>query len=453
VKNRIEQDALVKPERETEVNLYCPGALDQLDSILAAEWGADPALIVTDGTIWEAVSHRFESFLKRRPDTTLHVLPAWPAPYASDTLVAKIAAVLSATKAIPVAVGAGTINDIVKRAAFENGMRYCSVPTAPSVDGFTSFGAAITVSGFKTTLECPPPLCVVADEGIVAGAPAELVASGYGDIIAKLTGGGDWIIAEELGIESIDRVAWDLSQTAAIGLLSKSRDIREGDRESIGILYNGLISTGLAIQRYRDSRPASGAEHLLSHAWEMSQLQREGREVSHGFRVALGTLVSAALMSELFGEGGSLGAYVERNGFAPRLDLLDYRQALAELVPAASPMKERILGTIRSKTPGEKELAGRAGRARTRWPELSRRVLDQVPPFERLRRALREAACPTEPRQIGLSREDCADGLRIASLIRGRYTVLDLASELGVLDQAVETVFSSKYFGEYAPAR
>ena len=453
MKNRIEQDVLVKGERETEVNLYGPGALDQLDRILAAHWGDSPVLIVTDGTIWEAVGQRFEAFLRRRPNTTLHVLPASPAPYASDALVAKIAAVLSATKAIPVAVGAGTINDIVKRAAFENGMRYCSVPTAPSVDGFTSFGAAITVSGFKTTLECPPPLCVVADEGIVAGAPAELVASGYGDIIAKLTGGGDWIIAEEMGIESIDRIAWDLAQTAAVGLLAKSRDIRGGDRESIGILYKGLISTGLAIQRYRDSRPASGTEHLLSHAWEMSQLQREGGEVSHGFKVAVGTLVSAALMRELFGEGGSLGVYVEGRGFAPRLDLLEYRLSLAERLLGDSPLRERILGTIRSKTPAEKDIAGRAERARARWAELSRRVLDQVPPFERLQRALREAACPTEPRQIGLSREECASGLRIASLIRGRYTVLDLASELGVLDQAVEAVFSSKYFGEYAPAR
>lgn len=448
----IEHNAVSFPHTETELNLYGPGIVGRLHQILEPIFGNASFQIITDGTIWNIVSARFSAFLAARPETRIHVLPAFPPPYASDLLVAEVACVLAGNGAVPVAVGAGTINDIVKRAAFEKGRRYVCVPTAPSVDGFTSFGAALTVAGFKRTLGCPPPRCVVADEDIIVGAPPEMIASGYGDIIAKLTGGADWIVADAMDIEAIDPVAWELAQKAAVALLPRAKEIRSGARDAIGILYKGLVSTGLAMQRYRDSRPASGSEHLMSHSWEMMRLGRESPDASHGFKVAIGTLISAALMHELFAEDGALGRSIRDGGFAPRSDLLAYRLRLAKLVPEGSPARAAVMGSIRTKTPSPEEQAKRVRTAERRWSELGERVARQVPPFAELKRALRAAGCPVEPAQIGLSREACADGLRIASLIRGRYTVLDLASELGILDAAADAVFTSKYFREYVSA-
>jgi len=206
------------------------------------------------------------------------------------------------------------------------------------------------------------------------------------------------------------------------------------------------------MQRYKDSRPASGAEHLLSHTWEMMRRGGEREEFSHGFKVAVGTLITSALMRELFADSGSLRRLIEGRGFAPRPDLLDYRLGLAELLPADGQMKAQILNTIRSKTPSAGEIASRAERAARIWPEMAGRVLRQIPAYPELKEALRAGGCPVEPAGVGLSRRACVDGLRIASLIRRRYTVLDLASELGALDAAADAVFSSSYFGEFAPA-
>lgn len=450
VNNANEHFIQATNKEDTKINLYGPGILDSLHTILLPSFGEGSFLIVTDGTIWEAVARHFSLFLKNRPTTTLYILPAQPAPYASDALLANVAAVLAASRAVPIAVGAGTINDIVKRASFENGRRYVCVPTAPSVDGFTSFGAAITVAGFKTTLECSPPLCIVADEDIIVRAPPVLVASGYGDILAKLTSGADWIIADLMGIEAIDPVAWDLAQSAAINLLPRGEAIRKGDKESIGILYKGLISTGLAIQKYNDSRPASGTEHLLSHTWEMFYPQNVDKNISHGFKVAVGTLISAAFMQEMFCENGIGQKLFRRGELTPCQDVFGYRMKLAELIPPETPMKPQTINTIRTKTPPKAEISRRIEWAVQHWPELSKRVLRQVPAFEVLKKALSEASCPVEPGQIGLSRQACVDSVRLASLIRSRYTVLDLAAEMGALDTVIEAVFSPRYFKEYA---
>lgn len=449
--NNFEHSDPHKGSGDTKLNMYGRGVLSHLDEILEPLFGDGPFLIISDETIWKVAASYFSSFLDRRPKTTLCILPGDPAPYASDTQVAEISRELKKVNAIPIAVGAGTINDIVKRAAFENGIRYACIPTAPSVDGFTSFGAAITVSGFKTTLACPPPLCVVAEEDIIVQAPPELIASGYGDIIAKFTGGADWIIADLMGIEKIDPLSWNLAQSAAVDIFPRSDALRRGDRQSINMLYKGLISSGLAMQHYNDSRPASGTEHFLSHTWEMFHLQKDGHDISHGFKVALGTLVAAALLEELFGDDGSVGALIERNGFRPCPDLLEYRMQLASsLIPPDHPMKPSVIHTILRKTPSKEELAERANLALRRWGEISERILGQVPPFALLKKRLQEASCPVEPNHIGLSRKNCIDSLRLASLIRRRYTVLDLVSELGAFDMAAETVFSPRYFGEYA---
>lgn len=433
----------------TIINIYESGALNRLHAILEPIFGHGPYLIITDETIWKAIGTRLANFFEHEPKITLHILPSPPPPYASNALLARISTLLATEHAVPIAVGSGTINDLVKRASFENNIRYVCIPTAPSVDGFTSFGAAITVEGFKTTLECPPPLCVIADEDIIVNAPPQLIASGYGDIMAKLLGGADWIIADAMGIEAIDPEAWKLAQDAAVALFPQGKAIHDGSPEAIGILYKGLISTGLAIQKYKDSRPASGAEHLLSHTWEMMQHSGEKEGYSHGFKVAIGSLISSAFMSELFNKDGDLCNFIEQNGFSPRTDLLQYRLDAAELLGAKGAQKTQILSTIKEKTPSENELILRAEKAQQIWPDLSKKVMRQIPSFQDLKAAFHDASCPTEPGEIGLSLEDCKKSLKIASLIRRRYTVLDLASELGALDAAADIVFSSKYFNNF----
>jgi len=67
--------------------------------------------------------------------------------------VERLTASLKQHDAIPVAVGSGTINDLVKLAAHQSGRSYLCVATAASMDGYTAFGASITHQGAKQTFQ------------------------------------------------------------------------------------------------------------------------------------------------------------------------------------------------------------------------------------------------------------------------------------------------------------
>ena len=72
-------------------------------------------------------------------------------PHADDATVGRIRAATADADAL-IAVGSGTINDLCKYAAFQDGKPYAVFGTAPSMNGYTSVNAAITVGGPKKSL-------------------------------------------------------------------------------------------------------------------------------------------------------------------------------------------------------------------------------------------------------------------------------------------------------------
>ena len=127
---------------------------------------------------------------------------------AEHSFVETLQAALGATRAIPVAVGSGTINDLTKLAAHRLGRPYMVVATAASMDGYTAYGASITYRGSKQTFDCPAPRAVLADLDVIARAPPGMNASGYADLLAKGVAGADWILADAAGEEPIDPTVW-----------------------------------------------------------------------------------------------------------------------------------------------------------------------------------------------------------------------------------------------------
>ena len=167
------------------------------------------------------------------------------------------------------------------------------------MDGYTAFGASIEKDGLKQTLSCPAPRAVVADLEVSKHAPEDMTASGYADLLGKVTSGADWLIADALEVEEIDPVGWSLVQDHLRGWTDSPAELRAGDEQSTGRLMEGLILSGLGMQSYQSSRTASGAEHQFSHLWEMEGLGHgeghRGTPLSHGFKVGVGTVAIAAL--------------------------------------------------------------------------------------------------------------------------------------------------------------
>ena len=116
------------------------------------------------------------------------------------------------------------------------------------MDGYTAFGASITYQGSKQTFNCPAPMAVVADLDVICAAPEEMNASGYADLLAKTTAGADWLVADALGVEAIDRTAWAIVQGGLREAVADPAGVRNRNPEAVRQLTEGLMLSGFAMQ-------------------------------------------------------------------------------------------------------------------------------------------------------------------------------------------------------------
>lgn len=362
-----------------------------------------------------------------------------PALYAEFRFVEQLEAALRKHDAIPVAVGSGTINDLVKLAAHRAGREsYLCVATAASMDGYTAFGASITFQGAKQTFNCPAPRAVVADIDTIRRAPEWMTASGYADLSAKITAGADWILADALGAEPIDPRAWAIVQGGLRDSLADPAGCRAGKVEAIALLVEGLMLGGFAMQWSKSSRPASGAEHQFSHLWDMEHHTHEGEAPSHGFKVGIATLAVTRFYERLL---------------AHDFSTLDIDACLTQWRDPASVeahVRKKFAGTdfietavteTRAKHIPAAELRTQLERLKATWPDIRARLQAQLLSASEIKRRLELVGAPTEPEQIGITRARLRDSFSRAYHIRRRFTVLDVAVRTGTLESLLEGLF------------
>jgi glycerol-1-phosphate dehydrogenase [NAD(P)+] len=408
--------------------------------------------VVADATTWRVAGEQVQRRLEAAGLATEapYRFPPGTFVLADYTNVERLRDALAGHDAVPVAVGSGSLNDIVKRAAHETGRPYLVVATAASMDGYTAFGAAITRDGYKQTMTCPAPQAVVADLEVLAGAPPGMTASGYGDLLGKVTAGADWLVADALGVEPVDPRAWELAQGPLREAVGRPRELAGGDRDALGRLAEGLVLSGLAMQAHASSRPASGAEHQFSHLWEMEGLGHDRRPpLSHGFKVGLGTVAVAALYERL----------LERDLTALDVEALcrawpgpEEAEAAVRAAHTTPGLAEAAVAETMAKHADAVTLGRRLELLADRWPVLRDRLATQLLPAERLREMLAAAGCPTSPSEIGLSWPAFRDSYHRARMIRRRYTALDLAAETGTFGELVDELFAPGGFWAEATA-
>lgn len=430
---------------ETDAVVLESGALTQVPQIFAQAYPGASAIVVGDERTMAAAGDRVVAALREAGiEVTTHVFPGEPELYAEYRNIETLREVLRPLPHVPIGVGAGTLNDILKRACGELERTYLLVATAASMDGYTAFGSSIAVDGYKQTLSAPAPRVCVADLDVLAGAPAVMTASGYGDLIGKVTAGADWILADALGVEALDPDVWDLVQGPLPEAVAAPEALAAGDLAAVTNLAEGLVMSGLAMQAHQSSRPASGSEHQFSHLWEM-----EGHGVddvprlSHGAKVGLGTVAIAALYQELLTED---------------LTALDIEAAVAAW-PSRAEMEARVRAhhpdrqlvsaavdqTLAKWVDGE-ALRARLGNLAQSWPALAERLRGQIMAPAEIQHRLREVGAPAHPSDIDLDWQRFKDTYVRAQMIRSRYTVLDVALEAGLLTGLVERLFAPDGF-------
>jgi glycerol-1-phosphate dehydrogenase [NAD(P)+] len=188
--------------------------------------------------------------------------------------------------------GGGRSVDVAKMTAFQLNKPLISVPTSASHDGISSPFVSIRGSKKPYSVKANTPLGVLADTTLLAEAPTRLMASGCGDLVAKITAIKDWELARDENNEYFGSYAANLAYMSAKIILNESKRLQVRSRFGIRIVVEALISAGVAACIAGSSRPCSGAEHLFSHAVEYIVGQNYGL---HGERVGLGTIMMAKL--------------------------------------------------------------------------------------------------------------------------------------------------------------
>ena len=404
-------------------------AVRKTSAIFRSLFGSRSAAIVADANTWKAAGETVAGLLRQADiDTAAPVVLADPDLHATDAAVEEVRAGLAENDAVPIAVGSGTINDLTKRAAYELNRPYMAVATAASMDGYTAFGASINHRGAKQTLFCPAPKAVIADSDILATAPAEMNAAGYADLAAKVVSGADWIISDALEIEPIHETAWSVTQSKLREWLSNPENVRAGNPFALSGLAEGLLMTGFGMQITRSSRPASGAEHQFSHLWDMQHHAHKGRIPFHGFKVGIGSLCSAFFYECL------LQTDVERldvETICRDWPSWDEIAARIDFTHRSEELRRTARAELHAKYVAPETLAGRLRLFKRVWPELRTRLSEQLVPVETLRAMLHGAGAPVKPEKIGIDWARLRQSFYQAQQIRRRFTILDLAQQIG----------------------
>lgn len=189
-----------------------------------------------------------------------------------------------------VALGGGKALDMAKYVAFLAKLPYFAAPTSLSNDGFSSPQSSLTIAGKRRSLAASMPFGVVVDTAVCARAPTELTLSGIGDLAAKFTAIFDWKLAFRTVGEPVDDFAALLSDGAVHAFLARP----VLDEEGIRLLATSLLFNGIAMEVCGSSRPASGSEHLISHALD----ELSARPRLHGLQVGVATYLVSLLQRE-----------------------------------------------------------------------------------------------------------------------------------------------------------
>ncbi len=283
---------------EIETVVCGAGALERLPELLK---GYASALFVSDRNTYAAAGERAGE-IARKAGLTVRKLV-----YLDKTLLIPdenaAARLIEALKKsgcqVVVAVGSGVIGDICKYVCSECGLPQVTVATAPSMDGYASSVAAMLFGGGKTTFPAAVPVALLGDTNVLKAAPEQMLVSGIGDIVGKLSSLSDWNLAQAMTGEPLCCKVYDLVREQTDNCLSAVDGVMRREEGAVEALFSALCATGIGMSLVGSSRPASGSEHHIAHYFEVQGIRMSAPYLPHGIDVAYATAITAFLRQAL----------------------------------------------------------------------------------------------------------------------------------------------------------
>lgn len=325
---------------------------------------------------------------------------------------------------ILISIGSGSLTDIVRFVAYKLKLRFISVPTAPSMDGYASSVAALTIDNLKTTVNAKNPEMIFSNLNIIKNSPDILKKAGFGDLIGKFTALTDWKLANLLVDESFNEdVAEEMYRACEITL----KNIEKEDFDKL--LLESLVKSGELMTIVGNSRPASGSEHHIAHYLEFL-----GYNLYHGIKVGLATIYVIRLYEKLLEL--DLNKIDEYSNF--HIDMEFWKKEIKENFPRIykriiEENKERI--ALFNDPNYREKLLNKIYINRDKIYALARSLVDKK---KEILDAYEKMNFPTDHKKWKINKEDIKRAIQYSLYIRDRFTILTLFQFLGILKNIIK---------------
>ncbi len=322
--------------------------------------------------------------------------------------------------------GSGVLNDVGKILAATTGQPYILVATAPSMDGFASASSSMERDHLKISLPSRCPDAVIGDLDVLKKAPAHMIASGIGDMLAKYVSLAEWRLGALLLDEPYCETVAEIVSRALQKCVDNGAAAVRGETEGIKALTEGLILSGLAMNFVGISRPASGMEHYISHIMDMRALAFGMPSDLHGIQCGIGTLMTMKAYEKLL--------TVTPDGDKARATVASFDRSAHEAF-----LRETLGKAAETMIEGEKregkydlqKHARRLERILASWDSI-RDILASLPSSEKLERWMKEIGHPTSFRDIGITDRQATEAFCLAADVRDKYVLGRLLWDLGL---------------------
>lgn len=410
-----------RPARVDIAAIAIESSLAGREAELVASLGLGPRVaVVSDATTHEVMGARVEAALARALRVDPVVLPRDPHP---DLATVEVVRAVTAGADALVAVGSGTINDLVKFSAARDRKPWAVFATAPSMNGYTSANAAITVDGHKKTVPASLARGVFVDLGVLSAAPARMIRAGLGDSLCRSTAQVDWLLSRELRGTTFRHAPFALLAGDEPLLFESPEALMRGDAGAMRALARTLLLSGIGMTLAGGSYPASQGEHLVSHYLDM-RAAAGGPQRLHGEQVAVATITMARLQQAML-DGPAPPAHPTR------------MTAAALAAHFGDEVGAACWNDFAAKRLDAQRAEEATARIAARWDAIRHEAAAIVIPASRLAAVMRRAGGPVAPADLGLAEREYADAVRHARFLRDRYTFLDLADDAGRLDALI----------------
>jgi glycerol-1-phosphate dehydrogenase [NAD(P)+] len=335
-----------------------------------------------------------------------------------------------------VGTGSGVICDLTKWMATRLDKPYLLYGTAPSMNGYTSITATMTENEIKTSRFLNPAQAVYLDVDVLMDAPARMVQAGVGDLAARAVCNADWRLGQLLRGSLFCPLPYQMTELNQQRLFRSAGGIARREAAAFQDLAEAVLMSGLSMTvMHGETSPSSGAEHAISHFWDLLVHLRGLPKNLHGAQVGVGTLMVLAVYDGL--------RKLDPGKIDPQR--LARRRPGLEEIAAENRARYGSRAADFDRSVAKKHLPDAAYRDSLRaiqagweglWTELER----YLTPLDEVRAALNEAGVGLRLADVQRSRDEGREALLYASRYRERYTILDLAWELGYFPDGVDAV-------------